>query len=257
MKAVILVAGLGSRLRPFTNTIPKALVPLNGTPLLDYQLSSLRGLGITDISLVTGYRPEAFDRYNLPCFYNEQYAQSNMVYSLMQARSLFDGMEDLLICYGDIVYNQNILCRILDTQGSLVVSADQDWLSLWQLRMEDPYSDAETFIMEEGSQRIVSLGKKIHRKDDAQAQYIGLLKVSAAFQRQWLKAYDRMPELESKNLYMTDFIQSLIDAGHNATASLHKGGWLEVDSVEDKTSYESSDEIKALLEFIKSSHSSH
>ncbi len=61
MKAVILVAGLGSRLRPYTNALPKALVPVNGTPLLDYQLSSLRKRGINNISLVTGYLPDAFE----------------------------------------------------------------------------------------------------------------------------------------------------------------------------------------------------
>lgn len=252
MKAVILVAGLGSRLRPYTNALPKALVPVNGTPLLDYQLTSLRKQGIDNISLVTGYLPDAFKQYQLPCFYNEQYANSNMVYSLMRARLLFDGKEDLLICYGDIVYNQDILTRILDTQGSLVVSADLDWLSLWQLRMEDPFCDAESFVMEKGSHRIVSLGQSIKTEVDAQAQYIGLLKVSAAFQNEWLNTFDRMPASKSQNLYMTDFIQSLIENGHNVTASLHSGGWLEVDSVEDKACYESSKKVKALLDSIKS-----
>lgn len=254
MKAVILVAGLGSRLRPYTNALPKALVPLNGIPLLEYQLCTLRQCGVCDISLVTGFIPEAFDAYGLPHFHNDQYANSNMVYSLMKARSLFGGEEDLLICYGDIAYDQQVLNGIIKSPGSLVVSADLDWLSLWQLRMDDPYSDAESFIMEQGSQRIRSLGKKIRAKEDAQAQYIGLLKVSAEFQSQWLAEYDKMPLSESQNLYMTDFIQALIDDGHNATASLHSGGWLEVDSVEDKTCYESSDKITALLESIKSSH---
>lgn len=251
MKAVILVAGLGSRLRPFTNEHPKALVPLNGIPLFEYQLSTLRQCNIGNISLVTGYIPEAFNAYGLPHFHNDQYASSNMVYSLMKARSLFDGQEDLLICYGDIVYNQQVLNNVINSAGSLVVSADLDWLSLWQLRMENPYSDAESFIMEQGSQRICSLGQKIRVKEDAQAQYIGLLKVSAEFQSRWLDEYDKMPSSKSKDLYMTDFIQYLIDKKHNVTAALHHGGWLEVDSVQDKLRYESSSLTLAFLNNFK------
>lgn len=250
MKAIILVAGLGSRLRPFTNTVPKALVPLNGHPLIDYQLVTLRSLGITDINLVTGYLPETFSSYRLPCFQNREYANSNMVYSLMCAQDLFTGEDDILICYGDIVYSQDVLSNILNTKGKLVVSADLDWLSLWQFRMDNPYDDAESFIMKEGTQRILSLGKKINSKEDAQAQYIGLLKVSAQFQSIWLDTYRQMPKSYSNNLYMTDFIQQLINEGHEVVASLHQGGWLEVDSVEDKVKYENNDRIKTLLNQI-------
>ena len=67
--------------------------------------------------------------------------------------------------------------------------------------------------------------QSITTDEDAQAQYIGLLKVSAAFQNEWLTAFDQMPASKSQNLYMTDFIQSLIDNGHDVTASLHSGGW--------------------------------
>ena len=250
MKAVILVAGLGSRLRPYTNELPKALVPLNGRPLLEYQLSTLRRCDVSDISLVTGYIPEEFDSYGLSHFHNDQYASSNMVYSLMQARSLFDGQEDLLICYGDIVYDQKVLDNVMNSPGSLVVSADLDWLSLWQLRMDNPFSDAEAFIMEQGSQRICSLGQKVQAKEDAQAQYIGLLKVSAEFQSRWIEAYDKMPLSKVRNLYMTDFIQALIDQKYNVTAALHHGGWLEVDSVQDKETYENTESIIELLNTI-------
>ena len=250
MKAIILVAGLGSRLRPFTNTVPKALVPLNGHPLINYQLATLRSSGITDINLITGYLPETFNSYGLPCFQNNEYAHTNMVYSLMCAQDLFTGTEDILISYGDIVYSQSVLNNLLKTEGKLVVSADVDWLSLWQLRMDNPYDDAESFIMEKDTHRILSLGKRINGKEDAQAQYIGLLKVSAEFQSVWLETYNQMPTSDSINLYMTDFIQQLINDGHDVVASLHKGGWLEVDSVEDKIRYENNDRIKTLLSLI-------
>ena len=57
-KCVILAAGMGSRLRPYTNNLPKTLVPFLGKPIVNYQLAVLKTCGITDISLVTGYRAE-------------------------------------------------------------------------------------------------------------------------------------------------------------------------------------------------------
>lgn len=59
MKAILLAAGLGTRLRPLTDSIPKCLVDINGKPLLDYWLEKFDKLGITDILINTHYMPEA------------------------------------------------------------------------------------------------------------------------------------------------------------------------------------------------------
>ena len=56
-----------------------------------------------------------------------------------------------------------------------------------------------------------------------------------------------MPSPKARNLYMTDFIQTLIDEKHEVTAALHHGGWLEVDSVQDKQRYENSSQMVAFL----------
>ena len=63
-QAVILAGGRGERLRPFTDLAPKPLVPVNGTPFLDYLIESLRQAGIRRILLLLGYRAEAMiERY--------------------------------------------------------------------------------------------------------------------------------------------------------------------------------------------------
>ena len=62
MKAIILAAGQGTRLRPLTNDKPKCLVELANKPLLDHQLSVLRYTGINDIHVVAGYRAEQLNR---------------------------------------------------------------------------------------------------------------------------------------------------------------------------------------------------
>lgn len=56
MKALILAAGLGTRLAPITNDIPKSLVPVNGKPIILKQIDNLHKNGITDITIVSGYK---------------------------------------------------------------------------------------------------------------------------------------------------------------------------------------------------------
>ena len=92
MNAIILAAGLGSRLRPLTNDRPKCLVPVLGTPMVEQQIRFLREVGITDITLVTGYRADKLDYlrecYGVQLVHNDQYDVYNNIYSLYLVREL-------------------------------------------------------------------------------------------------------------------------------------------------------------------------
>ena len=63
MKAVILAAGLGSRLRPFTNEVPKAMVKYRGQEIIAHQIDTLKKVGIKNIIIVTGYKSEILEKY--------------------------------------------------------------------------------------------------------------------------------------------------------------------------------------------------
>ncbi|MGL5964313.1 MAG: sugar phosphate nucleotidyltransferase, partial [Fusobacteriaceae bacterium] len=69
MKAILLAAGMGTRLRPLTETIPKSLIKINGEPLLERQIRFLKEIGIDEIYVVTGYLKECFEylkeKYNI------------------------------------------------------------------------------------------------------------------------------------------------------------------------------------------------
>lgn len=238
MKAVILAAGQGTRLRPLTDDKPKCLVELAGKPLLDHQLAVLRAAGVDDIHVVAGYRADQLDRIDFTRHINERYAETNMVSTLFAAESVMTGESDLIIGYGDIVYESHVLETLLAVDAPIGLVVDREWRRYWAARMDDPLVDAETLKLSDGD-RVVELGKKANSYADVQGQYVGLIKIRADHVARLPKAWcgmDRGVTYDGKNydnMYMTSFIQYLIDSGWEARAALIENGWAEVDCKED------------------------
>ena len=243
MKAFILAAGQGTRLRPYTDDRPKCMVPLAGRPLLHYQLDVLRSAGIEDITVIGGYRADQLDTKGAPVVINQRYALTNMVATLFCATDRMLGGADVLISYGDIVFEPRVLAKVLETPGELVVAADLDWQQLWRARMADPLSDAETFRMTDGN-RIVELGKRAHDYRQIEAQYIGLIRVPGERVSRLVEAYrsiDQTAQFDGNdfdNMYMTRFVEYLIAVGWDVRAALIQNGWLELDTGADLERYQ-------------------
>jgi choline kinase len=241
-KAVILAAGVGSRLMPLTSDRPKGMVALMGLPMLARQIAVLRAGGVEDITVVGGYRIDCLDALGLPVIANPGYDSTNMVESLMRARSLFDGEHDVIMAYGDIVYEPRVLAVLLQTPGEVVVTADLGWQRLWSARMEDYASDVESFrLRADGG--LAELGKRPGSLAEVEAQYIGLVRFPAACHARLLAFYDgldreaRYDGQPFQKMYMTSFIQQLVDRGWDVRPAFIENGWLEVDSVEDLRRY--------------------
>lgn len=116
MKALILSAGLGNRLRPLTEIIPKPLLPINGKPLLAYHLESLYKYGVRDILINTHYLHEQIDDFvknNKDVFEGltiQTVFEKELLGSagtLKENRFFFQGEEDFLVVYGDNLTNIN------------------------------------------------------------------------------------------------------------------------------------------------------
>ena len=242
-RAVILAAGFGSRLMPLTSDRPKGMVSLLGMPMLARQVAVLRAQGISDISIVGGYLAQRLETLGLPVIPNPAYETTNMVESLMCARALMNGTQDLVMAYGDIVYEPNVLETLLREDGDIVVTADRVWRRLWSARMENYASDVETFRLREDG-RVAELGRRPKSLDEVEAQYIGLVRFPAGSQARLLAFYDGLDRKGSYDgqpflkMYMTSFIQQLIDAGWNVRPAFIDNGWLEVDTLEDLHRYE-------------------
>lgn len=134
MKALILAAGLGSRLLGHTIDKPKALVPVAGKPIIDYQIEALMQSGIKDINIVVGYlgdkivkHLETFEKRGCRFSYrfNKEYETSNSSYSFWLARELIkDAPYIHLNC--DILFSGKILERLVLSEYKDIIVLDND-----------------------------------------------------------------------------------------------------------------------------------
>lgn len=124
MQAIILAAGFGKRLRPLTDRMPKALVPVHGTPLLFHALSCLaRTEKVTEVILVVGHRKQdvmaavggTFEGMAITYVENPLYEQTNNVYSLALAKPYIH--EDCLLLECDIYYSGDLIEALLSGEG--------------------------------------------------------------------------------------------------------------------------------------------
>ncbi|MFW6049562.1 MAG: NTP transferase domain-containing protein [Myxococcota bacterium] len=115
MKAIVLAAGRGDRLRPVTDTVPKCMVPVADVPILTRALSGLAEAGVRDVTVVVGYLEEAVrgaygDRFGdvrLTYARNAEYATTTNLVSLWLAREQMD--DDVILLEGDIVLEPPLL----------------------------------------------------------------------------------------------------------------------------------------------------
>lgn len=236
MKAIILAAGQGVRLKPLTNDRPKCMVEYRGKPIIDHVLETMKKCQLTDIVLVKGYRADMLNRNNVKCIVNPRYHSTNMVVTLFCAEEEMN--DDVIISYADIVYEESILQKLIDEPSELSVVVDKDWRQLWERRMQDPLKDAETLKLDQDG-FILEVGKKPRGYDDIQGQYMGLIKIRKNAIQRVRDCYHQMDRsakydgMNFDNMFMTSFIQHLIDNAMPVKAVFIEGGWVEIDSLED------------------------
>ena len=94
MRAILLAAGMGTRLRPLTLDTPKSLIEVNGRPLLERQIEFLRERGVEEIIVVTGYLAEKFDylkdKYGVKLVNNDKYDIYNNIYTMYLVREYLE-----------------------------------------------------------------------------------------------------------------------------------------------------------------------
>lgn len=244
MKVIILAAGEGTRLRPLTDDRPKCMVEFQGKPIINHILDTVARCDIDKTVIVGGYR---FDKLKASLtdrpiiFYeNFHYARTNMVATLFCAEEEMD--DDLIISYADIVFSEAVLKALIDSEAGIGVVVDRQWRSLWETRMDNPLDDAETMKLDDHD-RILELGQKASKYEDAEGQYIGLIKIRKDMLPRVRHLYgqlDRSCQYDGKDfdgMFMTSFLQLIIDRLSPIHAVLIDGGWLEIDTMDDLQAY--------------------
>ena len=259
MNAIILAAGEGKRLHPLTLTKPKCMVELFGKPILERQLSIFKKCGIDDICIVTGFKSELINYPNVDYIKNTNFMKTNMLESLFCASKKFT--ESTIVSYGDILFEQQVLKKLIDSKSDFSIIIDKQWEKYWKIRSNNPLNDLESLKLD-GEQNITSIGQKVSDLNEIQGQYIGLMK----FQNNAIKIiksfYAKSKEtFESTNLnplnsslsfensYMTDFLQGLINYGQKLKAISIENSWLELDNIDDYKLYTNKNLEKQILEF--------
>lgn len=238
MKAIILAAGRGSRMKESTESQPKCLVKLWNKTLLDYTFDALNAAGISNknIAIVTGYKNHLINAEKITKFHNAEWMNTNMVASLLKAESWLSNGTNI-ICYSDIIFDPKVIRRINSVEGDIVLPYYTEFEYLWRLRFENPLDDLESFMVDEMS-NLIEIGQKVENINCVKGQYMGLIKVT---DRGW-KYIRNIVETHYCNqldkLDMTTLLNRLIASGIPIKAVPCSELWLECDNENDKIVYE-------------------
>jgi L-glutamine-phosphate cytidylyltransferase len=247
LKAIILAAGEGKRLRPLTNNKPKCMVELFGKSLLQWQIDTFKHFGISDISIVTGYHNKMIKLPNISYFHNEKYASTNMIETLFCAKSKLD--DSVIVSYGDIIFEKEILSKLIKSNQSISVIIDKDWKNYWNMRFQNPLDDAESLLLDDNG-FLTDIGQSVTSYEQIQGQYIGLMKFQndgVTFLKDFynkcknesiLSVNPLNPNLDFEKSYMTDLLRSMVINGSKIKSIPIHNGWLELDTFDDFKLYE-------------------
>lgn len=223
-KAIILAAGVGSRLRPLTDDLPKCLLDVDGQTIIDRQVKALRRCGITEVVVVVGYRGDRIRRHfgdRLRYLENTRYESTNSLYSLWIAREELVG--------GALILNSDVLAPPL-LFDRLLRSPMPDAILV---EFGDHFEPEDMKVTLEGLQ-VVDFGKHLAR-ERAHAHNVGVAKFSEAGAAYLTECLDWLVATGHENDWVPTAFGAF--ATHRLLTAVATEGlpWIEIDYIEDLT----------------------
>lgn len=209
MKAIILAAGMASRLRPLTDTTPKCLLKIGERSLLQRSIDALISNGIKEIVIVTGYLhnqiedfvKQQYPNVNISFIHNEVYDSTNNIYSLWLARPKADG-EEILLLDSDLLYDPEIITRILSTNAENVLTL-----------IRHDLGEEEMKVVTDSSV-IIEISKTCS-PSDAIGESLGIEKMGKPYTSALYKELEPMMNQEHlENVFYEKAFERLIPKGH-------------------------------------------
>jgi phosphoenolpyruvate phosphomutase len=235
MRALVLAATQGD-FGELVEDKPKCMLRLRGKPILTWHAEALNRQGIKEIGVVRGYRPEAMALAGFKYFDNEEYEETGELYSLFKARDFLEG--NLIIAYGDIVYDNFILQGLLSDQAPFTIAVD----AAHRLRgregrtpdlvstsgVQQPTTEQEACTLER-------VGTDVP-PEQASGEWVGLLALRGEGTRLVRELLGRLAEEESELLRhggLVDLLNRLVADGQEVKVVHTYGHWRDLDDKAD------------------------
>ena len=209
MKAVILAAGIASRLRPLTDTTPKCLLKIGERCLLERAFDALIQNGFNEFIIVTGYRQQQivdflqahYPAQSITFIYNDKYESTNNIYSLWLTRPYTEG-EEVLLLDSDIVFDPQIVEKLLRSDKADVLALNRHELGAEEIK-----------VIVDNEQKVVEISK-VCSIPDAIGESIGIEKMSAAYTQALFRELEMMILSEGlDNIFYERAFERLIPQG--------------------------------------------
>jgi phosphoenolpyruvate phosphomutase len=249
VKAVILAAGFDNRLMPLVSDRPKAMLDVKGKSILERQIDALHACGVRQIAVVRGYKKEQVTLQGVRYYDNDAFEESGELESLLRAGAELTGT--VVLMYGDILFDRNILERLLRSADDITLVCDRSWPDTkagreaagCDLVVETPAPRRHhRFLADAQPVRVSTIGALID-PSIATAEFIGMAKLSARGCQILGEVYRELRERDAaqpvheagslKTAKLTDLLHEVIRRGHPVTSAGVYQGWLEVDTFDD------------------------
>jgi choline kinase len=222
---IIPAAGQGKRLKPLTDKIPKSMVRVGNSTILEIQLNSLPDDKIKEIVFIVGHAKEIFIEYvnklNLKHKYyfvhNKEYESTNCAYSLFQAKDFFND--------GFIYFNSDLLLK----RENILSIFNQESDNVAGARKNTSYTtDLQKLYVNGGAIEKWSL-----HLDGANAEVMGPIKLCADDAKQLLLFYNSLSENRKKELHCFSLFSERVENILFKPVYFSDGSWVEIDTPED------------------------
>ena len=222
MKAILLAAGVGSRISNEIGQIPKSLLKVKEKPIIVHTVELLQKNHI-EVIVITGFKHQLIEDvlkdYQVKIYYNPFFRVTNSIGSLWYARNELNTHE-ILIANADVYYSQDMLDRIFQEKEEVFMLEDSS-------RAEN----GDYFFLSENG-ILKKYGKELQR-DERNSEYVGL----SCLRNEWVSRFRtqlcEMIEKEQYNLWWENVLYSLVDQYEIHTVDVKDCFWAEVDTVND------------------------
>ena len=235
--AIVLAASRGDELGELTNDKPKTMVSIRGMPILVHIMDAYNTVGIKDITVVRGYKKESVDLPHLTYVDNDDFSATGELDSLLKALQAKDHCnQDLIISYGDVLFNSYIPQALLQEKDDFIIFVDSDWQEKTSYTRLGGFAECtapnsrKTFNTEI---RLKQLGTDV-QPDKIHGVWMGFLKVSPSGASQ---LQELLPTLlanpKNQKAGMATLFQELLKQGQPIRVLYTVGHWLDINNLDD------------------------